>query len=69
MEGSYTRPVAEIKSPKALPRKTSPLAGYILALAVTVLAYAIQYLPFPPFRVTGVAGVRHPLSAAILASL
>jgi len=69
MEGSYTRPVAEIKSPKAVSRKTSPLAGYILALAVTILAYGIQYLPFPPFRVTGAAGVRHPLSAAILAML
>ena len=69
MEGSYTRPVAEIKSPKARPAKTSPLAGYILALAVTALAYGIQYLPFPPFRVTGAAGVRHPLSAAIIAML
>ncbi len=69
MEGSYTRPVAEIKPPKAFPRKASPLAGYILALAVTILAYGIQYLPFPPFRVTGAAGVRHPLSAAIIAML
>ena len=69
MEGSYIRPVAEIKSPKARRPKTSPLPGYLLALAVTALAYGIQYLPFPPFRVTSAAGVRHPLSAAIIAML
>lgn len=69
MEGSYTRPVAEIKSPKARRPKTSPLPGYLLALAVTAVAYGIQYLPFPPFRVTSAASVRHPLSAAIIAML
>ena len=69
MEGSYTRPVAEFKSPKARRAKTSPLPGYLLALAVTALAYGIQYLPFPPFRVASAAGVRHPLSAAIIAML
>src|SRR5690348_12601646 len=67
MEGVYARPVAEIKAPQRRPAKTSPLPGYLLALAVTALAYLIHYLPFPPFRVTGAAGVRYPLSAAILA--
>jgi uncharacterized integral membrane protein (TIGR00698 family) len=69
MEGVYARPVAEIKPPQRRARKTSPLAGYLLALAVTGLAYVMHYLPFPPFRVTGATGVRYPLSAAILAIL
>ncbi len=59
--------MAEIKPPESRPPKTSPLPGYILALAVTALAYLIHYLPFPPFRVTGASGVRYPLSAAIVA--
>jgi uncharacterized integral membrane protein (TIGR00698 family) len=70
MEGVYARPVAEIKSPpQSRPPKTSPLPGYILTLSVTALAYLIHYLPFPPFRVTGASGVRHPLGAAIFAML
>ena len=69
MEGGYTRPVAEIKPPQARPVKASPLPGYILALGVTGLAYVIHWLPFPPFRVTGAAGVRYPLSVAIIAML
>jgi uncharacterized integral membrane protein (TIGR00698 family) len=36
-------------------------------MAVALLAYAIHYLPFAPFRVEGTAGVRRPVSAAILA--
>ena len=69
MEGSYVRPVAEIKPPQTRPPEASPLPGYMLALAVTALAYLIHFLPFPPFRVTGASGVRYPLSAAILAML
>lgn len=69
MEGVYTRPVAEIKPPQVRTVKASPVPGYILALVVTGLAYLIHYLPFPPFRVTGVSGVRYPLSAAIIAML
>lgn len=69
MEGGYTRPVAEIRPPQARLPKTSPVPGYILALAVTASAYLIHYLPFPPFRVTGASGVRYPLSAAIVAML
>lgn len=70
MEGVYARPVAEIKAPPQLrPPKTSPLSGYVLTLAATGFAYLVHYLPFPPFRVTGASGVRHPLSAAIIAML
>ncbi|HEY3835747.1 MAG TPA: putative sulfate exporter family transporter, partial [Bryobacteraceae bacterium] len=67
MEGVYAQPVAEIKPSKAAPAKTSPVPGYLLALAVTALAYLIHYLPFAPFRVEGAAGVRYPVSAAIVA--
>lgn len=67
MEGVYTRPVAEIKPPQTRPVQASPLPGYVLALGVTGMAYLIHYLPFPPFRVTGLSGVRYPLSAAIIA--
>ena len=69
MEGVYAQPVAEIKAPKAAPQKASPIPGYVLAMAVTALAYLIHYLPFAPFRVVGSAGVRYPVSAAIVAIL
>jgi len=69
LEGVYARPLAEVRPQQVRPVSTSPLPGYILALGVTVLAYAIHYLPFPPFRVTGPSGVRYPLSAAIFAIL
>ncbi len=42
---------------------------YFVAAAVAVAAYALHYLPFPPFQVTGDFGVRRPVSAAILAIL
>lgn len=42
---------------------------YFAAFAVAALAYAVHYLPFPPFQVTGDFGVRRPVSAAILAIL
>ena len=69
MEGVYARPLAEIRPQQTRPPRTSPFPGYILALAVTALAYLIHYLPFPPFRITGASGVRYPLSAAIFAIL
>jgi uncharacterized integral membrane protein (TIGR00698 family) len=69
MEGVYAQPVAEIKPQKAPPAKASPVPGYALALAVTAFAYLVHYLPFPPFRVVGVAGIRYPVSAAIVAIL
>jgi uncharacterized integral membrane protein (TIGR00698 family) len=43
--------------------------GYVLAALVTAAAYAIHYLPFAPFMLVGEAGVRRPISAAILAIL
>jgi len=40
---------------------------YFVAAAVAAAAFALHYLPFPPFQVTGDFGVRRPVSAAILA--
>lgn len=39
------------------------MLSYLVAVAVTAAAYALHYLPFPPFLVDG----RRPISAAILA--
>jgi uncharacterized integral membrane protein (TIGR00698 family) len=69
MEGVYAEPVAEIKPPQGPPPKPSHVPGYLLALAVTGLAYAVHYLPFPPFRVAAASGARYPVSAAIIAIL
>ncbi|HWZ34229.1 MAG TPA: putative sulfate exporter family transporter [Bryobacteraceae bacterium] len=69
MEGAYVLPLVEKKSaPKPAPVKTlNPWPGWAAAAAVTLIAYAIHYLPFAPFRVEGPSGVRRPVSAAILA--
>jgi uncharacterized integral membrane protein (TIGR00698 family) len=70
MEGAYDLPVVERKAPQIVPKPAAavnPWPGYLAAAAVTLLAYAIHYLPFAPFRVEGDAGVRRPVSAAILA--
>jgi uncharacterized integral membrane protein (TIGR00698 family) len=68
MEGVYDLPVVEKLRAglKATPPKLNPWPGWLAALAVAALAYAIHYLPFAPFRVEG-ATVRRPVSAAILA--
>ncbi len=69
MEGAYTRPLVEKVGPHPVSKhhKHSPWPGWIAAAAVSMLAYAIHYLPFEPFRVQGASGVRRPVSAAILA--
>jgi uncharacterized integral membrane protein (TIGR00698 family) len=65
MEGVYepivTPAVERIRPTAALG------SGYLLAAGVAISAYVIHRLPFAPFSVTGDAGVRHPISAAILA--
>jgi uncharacterized integral membrane protein (TIGR00698 family) len=73
MEGAYDLPVVEKREKgglKVVPQPAeaaNPWPGYLAAMAVSVVAYAIHYLPFAPFRVEGDAGVRRPVSAAILA--
>ena len=72
MEGAYTRPLVEKVAPHPAGKhhhKHSPWPGWIAAAAVSLLAYAIHYLPFEPFRVQGATGVRRPVSAAMLAIL
>jgi uncharacterized integral membrane protein (TIGR00698 family) len=70
MEGAYSRPFVEKVGPKPVTKPAAKLPtwpGWLAAAAVSALAYAIHYLPFEPFRVEGAAGVRRPVSAAILA--
>ncbi len=68
MEGAYTLPIVEKKSAaKLVPAKINPVPGWLLAAIITLVAYAIHYLPFAPFRVESPTGVRRPISAAILA--
>jgi len=67
MEGSVYLPAVERRPAeprfKLAPKPLWP--GWLAAISVAALAYAIHYLPFAPFRV----GTRRPISAAILAIL
>lgn len=70
MEGAYVRPLVEKRRPYPAPKlapKPKPIPGIAAAITVAALAYAIHYLPFPPFRVDSASGMRRPISAAILA--
>src|SRR5262249_40534638 len=69
MEGAYTLPLVEKNTAaKPAPAKAlNPLPGWAAAAAVAVVASAIHYLPFAPFRVEVPSGIRRPVSAAILA--
>ena len=65
MEGVYEPLVTTTAEPPKAP--VSLRSGYILAACVAALAYIVHLLPIAPFSVTGEAGVRHPISAAIIA--
>jgi uncharacterized integral membrane protein (TIGR00698 family) len=70
MEGLHALPLA----PAAKPKPKGPVLrqwsqGYVLALLVAAVSYALHYLPFPPFRVISASGSRYPVSAAIIAIL
>jgi uncharacterized integral membrane protein (TIGR00698 family) len=70
MEGLHALPLA----PAAKPKPRGPFLrqwseGYVLALLVAAVSYALHYLPFPPFRVLSASGARYPVSAAIIAIL
>jgi uncharacterized integral membrane protein (TIGR00698 family) len=70
MEGVYRLPMVETRPAAAAPaRRLQTWPGYALAAAVAAAAYGVHYLPFPPFEVSGPAGIRRPVSAAILAIL
>ena len=64
MEGIHQLP--ESAGPKPVPQPR-PWWAYVPALVVTGLAYALHYLPVPPFRVVAGQGARYPVSAAIIA--
>jgi uncharacterized integral membrane protein (TIGR00698 family) len=67
MEGAYHLPVVERREPRPVKPKPEVKAwpGWLASSLVAMVAYAIHYLPFAPFRV----GDRRPISAAILAIL
>jgi len=62
MEGIHQLPRA-VAPKRPAPQPTGFTQGYALTVLVAAIAYAIHYLPFPPFRV----GTRYPVSAAIIA--
>src|SRR6266567_4178725 len=70
MEGVYSLPVVEkkVEQPKAA-KRDSVWPGYYLTAVTAAIAFAIHYLPVAPFRVASEAGVRRPISAAIIAIL
>lgn len=41
----------------------------LLATTVALFAYLVHFAPFTPFTISGDAGIRHPVSAAMLAIL
>jgi uncharacterized integral membrane protein (TIGR00698 family) len=72
MEGLQELPRVAAAQPKPRPRPVSHAVswqGLLLPAVVAGLAYALHYLPFPPFRVMSAAGPRYPVGAAIIAML
>lgn len=68
MEGVYDPVVAAPKVAEAAWARPATLApGYVLAAAVCVLAYLMHRLPFAPFGIAAENGLRHPISAAMIA--
>ena len=68
MEGLGKPPVSRAR-PAPAKAHASAWPGWLAAAVVTGAAYLLNHLPFPPFQVVSEAGVRHPLSPAILAIL
>ncbi len=70
MEGIYTQIVARSETVAAAKATRALLwPGYLAAGVVALLASLIHYLPIAPFAVASGVGVRHPVSAAIIAIL
>ncbi len=70
MEGVYD-PVVAVKAPPdaAAVRRALLKPGYAVAGIVAALAYLIHFVPAAPFSVPGPAGMKHPISATIIAIL
>jgi len=67
MEGLHELPRVETKPKPGGPWLRDSWQGYLLSIVVAALAYALHYLPLPPFRVMSASGARYPVSAAIIA--
>lgn len=68
MEGIHQLPESAGPQPETrLGAPARPWWAYVPALLITALAYALHYLPLPPFRVLAPSGARYPVSAAIIA--
>lgn len=68
MEGVYDPVVAApTDADAALARRAALAPGYGWAAAVCVLAYGMHRLPFAPFGIAAENGLRHPISAAMIA--
>ncbi len=67
MDGVYEPVVTPAHVP--VRETTSIRPGYLWAACLAAAAYAIHYLPIEPFSVASGAGVRRPISAAIIAIL
>lgn len=68
MEGLFEDVVTPKAEAPAKPwAKLAP--GYSLSIGIAACAYLIHDLPYWPFSIEGASGVRHPVSAAIVAVL
>src|SRR5258706_9975282 len=70
MEGVYSLPAVEKRTAAAASaKKLSVWPGYYLTALTAAIAYGLHLLPFPPFQVASITGVRRPISTAIIAIL
>lgn len=70
MEGVYDPIVVPVSPAAPVVRHVPALTtGYVLAGVVALVAYLVHFIPVAPFAVAAESGVRHPVSAAILAIL
>ncbi len=70
MEGLFDSIVTPARAPEKAARAAAALRpGYVLAIGVTGFAYLLHFAPIVPFTVASEGGVRHPVSAAIIAIL
>ncbi|MBZ5725840.1 MAG: putative sulfate exporter family transporter [Acidobacteriia bacterium] len=67
MEGIHQLPESAVPKLAAPALPAPPWWAYIPAVLLTGIAYGLHYLPVPPFRVVSGAGVRYPVSSAIIA--
>lgn len=69
MEGVYDPVVSRAPAGEAVSKRALLAPGYVLAAGVAALSYLIHVLPVAPFTVGGDSGLRHPVSATIIAIL